>query len=226
MSKINRVSNPKSSSTVSVRCSNKIYVDNLITQYSKEAKSAVEGTIAMCKAVNDLHQGEKSGALNKYDVDYFCKSVKLRKNSSQYRKYICIGQSAAMFEKYLDQVPQAISVLYEITTIDSERFVELIDKKLIDQSTSLQKLKILAGKPVSKKSQIADKDVLKIEFDINSISIESAKSLIDFYTKIKSNTDIKVTATQFENLQKFLKSDDSLSDVIDVNCVEVLDAVI
>jgi hypothetical protein len=213
-------------SSVSLKCADKRYVDSLILQYNTEAKFAVEKTIAMCKAVFDLHNGEKSGALNKHDVDYFCKSVKLRKNGSQYRKCICIGQSAEMFQDYLDQIPQAISVLYEITTLDSEKFVELIDKKLIDQSTSLQKLKILSGKPVAAKKQVAVKDVLKIEFDIKNLSIDSAKSLIEFYTKIKFNTDIKVTTTDIVTLQKFFDENSSNNEIIDVECNEVCDAVI
>ncbi len=226
MSKKYRSVATKTVSTLSLKCADKNYVDSLILQYNTEAKFAVEKTIAMCKAVFDLHNGEKSGALNKHDVDYFCMSVKLRKNGSQYRKCICIGQSAEIFQNYLDRIPQAISVLYEITTLDSEKFAELIDKNLIDQSTSLQKLKILAGKPVAKNKQLVDKDVLKIEFDIKNLSIDSAKSLIDFYTKMKSNTDIKVTTTDFDTLQKFFDDNSLTDEITDVECNEVCDAVI
>ena len=218
MSKKPRLPVVKSATSVALKCADRSYTDSLIATYSTEAKSAVEKTIAMCKTVFDLHQGQKTGRLNKHDVKYFCDSVKLRKNSSQYRKFICIGQSSEMFHKYLDRIPQAVSVLYEITTIDSDKFIELVDKELIDQSTSLLKLKVLAGKSVVGSKNLIAQDAFKVEFDISSLSVETAKCLVDFYTKIKSQSDIKVTTPHFDTLQRFLQESDTDTNTIDVEC--------
>lgn len=202
MSSMVQVSKKKTVNSVSLKCSNKSFVDSLINRYSMQVKSAVEHTIEMCKTVSELHDAQKNGTINEFDVDYFCMSVKLRKDSSQYRKFICIGSAYDLFKKYIDRVPQAVSVLYEITTIDPDKFIELVNHNLIDQSTTLHKLKILAGKPVTTSNSTQDKHGLTIDFELEKISPSTAKILFDFYTKLKSNNEVKVESTQMITLQK------------------------
>ncbi len=204
-------SKKKTVSSVSLKCSNKSFVDSLIDRYSAQVKSAVEHTIEMCKTVTELHDAQKNGTINDHDVDYFCMSVKLRKNSSQYRKFICIGSSYDLFKQYIDRVPQAISVLYEITTIDPDKFIQLIDNNLIDQSTTLHKLKLLAGKPVTNFNSGQDKHALTIDFELDKISQSTAKTLFDFYTKLKSNNEVKIESTQITTLQKLFEE----SNIVD-----------
>jgi hypothetical protein len=202
------------------KCSDKEFIDKLIERFCAQTEKAVKHTIEMCKVVADLHSAEKSGQINKHDIDYFCNSVKLRRNSSQYRKFICIGESAELFEKYIDRVPQAVSVLYEITTLDSDKFVNLIDNHLIDKTTTLHNLKILAGKAPAKLRCAQERKVLAIEYDPSKISSTTVKNLIDICRKLQKNKELKVDEHHILTLEKFLTEDQSPEDISEFACYE------
>jgi hypothetical protein len=202
------------------QCLNKSFIDSLIQRYTSNAQIAVEHTIQMCQTVAELHKAEKDSLINIHDIEYFCESVKLRRNSSQYRKFICIGQNADVFQNYIDRIPQAVSVLYEITTLDPDKFVELMDQNLIDQNTSLHKLKMLVGKAVAPSSTNASTQSFMIEFDTAKVSLSTAKVLLQISNSLKSNSEVKLIANCLSNLEKIVKEQEN-DQAIEVVAIEV-----
>ena len=119
MKKVSKFKPQKNINVIVNKCENKEFVDQLIQQYLNDTKSAVENIIRMCESVSEMHRAFMNKKISSHDIDYFCLSVGLQKNKSQYRKYICIGNHADQFRSHIEKMPQAISVLYEITTLNS-----------------------------------------------------------------------------------------------------------
>ena len=176
MKKVSKFKPQKNINVIANKSENKEFVDQLIQQYLNDTKSAVENIIRMCESVSEMHRAFMNKKISSHDIDYFCLSVGLQKNKSQYRKYICIGNHADQFRSHIEKMPQAISVLYEITTLNSELFELLINSGKIQPELTLKQVKTLARKP--NKSSVQSKNIaqfqtLLISFDYANLSNES-----------------------------------------------------
>ncbi len=192
-----------------------------VNEYHKYATTVVENTVYMAKTLYEVSCAVKEESLSEYDLNYFCQSVGLNKMSSQYRKLICIGKNANRFESYITKMPDAISVLYEITTLNPRMFEFLVENNHITPNLTLSSLKKLTGKtPVSSSQGSTNNSISKptiaLKFDIEKISKESAIVLIEFYEKFESCFDIEIECIEWNEIRNKIESITKKFEVIDV----------
>jgi hypothetical protein len=186
-----------------IKCTDINFINQSISNYQKQTKNIVEKTLMMCETVNLIHQKVKKGDLKECDLDYFCNSVGLDKNSSTFRKFICISRNSDTFRKYIDKVPSAISVLYEITTLDPDTFEMMVKNNVVHQFITLSEVKKFSNKSSQKK--LSNEVCIRIEFDIQSTSQKSLMLLNKIKDSLKSNNEIKVYVKNESSFDKFLE---------------------
>lgn len=125
---------------------NKKMTDEFIEKYRNLTKGTVEHILQISECVRDIKFKEKSGELNDYDMKYFCHSIGITEGSSTFRKFMCISERVDVFRKYLDKLPDSYTVLYQITTLDPDKFEELMSNNLINSYVTLKDIKQLSGK--------------------------------------------------------------------------------
>ncbi len=160
--------------TISEKCKNKKLMDSLIADYQDSTKSAVENILKMCKSVKNIDDKFKNKEINDFDISYFCAKVNLERSSSTYRKYRKIGEHASRFDKYVDLLPSAYTVLFQIATLDLDKFEELVEANKITPSLSLEDIKKIINPSIAKNSNDLS---FKVVFDMDTLS-EKSKDLI------------------------------------------------
>jgi len=171
-------------------CKELAMMDSLIEKFQDSTKSAVENILKMCRSVKEIDDKRKAKLINDFDVMYFCGKVSLDPKSPTYRKYRQIGAHAEQFEKYIDQLPSAYTVLFHITTLEPELFEQLIESEQITPSLSLEQLKqILSPKTVNPQSDDAN---FKVVFNTKKMSVETKNFLIETLSSLTSYKDIDV----------------------------------
>jgi hypothetical protein len=187
---------------VQVQKMNKLYeksinqklVDSFIEKYFLHTTSSLESLFNVCETLLELDESVKNLQLNESDLDYFCMKVGLTKTGSTYRKYVCIGKKVHLLRNYVHTIPSVVSTIYEICTLDSDKFEEMVKQRLITQTTTLNDLKVLTGKVSTKKKKSSNEDdFLSIQFEFDSLSDKSRIELINFFKIISSNTEFKIT---------------------------------
>lgn len=207
----------KSATFYATKCKDKVFADRMISSYKDQASSAIKSIINMSRAVEEVDKRYRDDQINSDDLNYFCMSVGLKKRSSQFRKFVCIGRHADKFEKYIENMPSAITVLYEITTLDAEIFETLIENNYISQNTTLSQLKKLAEKPPKKKrSSKSSLESIAIEFDIHSISEKSKQDLTSVMRIIKKNDSFVLRMPSDNEFSDYLLKAINDEEVIDV----------
>lgn len=220
MSKSKRLTVPKTIASVSTKCKDKSFVDTLIAKYQSSTKNAIESILAMSETVSELNKKYRDQLINSSDLDYFCLSVQLNRKGSQFRKFVCIGDHASKFREYVETLPQAISVLYELTTLNPETFEMLIEQEKIKPNLSLNQLKVL----VHKKKKVTvknDCDSLTLNFVLDDVSESTKQLLSEFYAKLKLCKGISFKLPDDDEFSEFLENSESAKDVIDVDCTEI-----
>ena len=217
MSKTTRVSVPKTIENLIPKCKDVSFVNTQIETYESEALNTVKGILKMSETVSLLHKKVKAKEINRADLDYFCMKVNLKRNGSQFRKFVCIGDHAEKFNMYLDNLPQAISVLYEITTLSAETFEELFENDYIKPNLTLSQLKKLALKPVVHKSKKNSTDSLAVVFDFDNISEKSKQLILKFYAQLKKCNDIAINLPKDDALAEYLMNHNDDDEVIDAS---------
>ena len=187
---------------VQVQKMNKLYeksinqklVDSFIEKYFLHTTSTLESLFKVCETLRELDDSIRNLQLNESDLDYFCMKVGLNKTGSTYRKYVCIGKKVDLLRNYVHTIPSVVSTIYEICTLDSDKFEEMVNQRLITQTTTLYDLKVLTGKVTTKKKNNSnEKDFLSIQFEFDSLSDKSRIELISLFKNISSNTEFKIT---------------------------------
>lgn len=175
---------------ISKNCKNKDLMDELIDEYQSSTKSAVENILTMCRAVKEIDEKRKVNLINDFDVTYFGATVNLDPKSPTYRKYRQIGAYADKFQQYIDCLPSAYTVLFQITTLEPEKFEQLIESNQITPSLSLEELKKLTSPQVA--SQQTEDANFKVIFNTSTMS-ESSKNLIaELLNTLSSKDDIEI----------------------------------
>jgi len=220
----------KQNQHLSTYCKNKKLTDEFIKIYQQSTKSTVEHILNMSLCVRDIKLKQRSGELNDSDVKYFCYSVGITEKSSTFRKFMCISERVEEFRKYLDKLPSTYTVLYEITTLDPDKFEELMSNNEIHSYITLKDIKSLSGKvpsvnnstnlnpPLVTPSQMkkliksinrftitVSRDIPKNEFDslIEYLDNLQKKQLVHF--EIPQTTEYVEDETE-ENIDKELES--------------------
>ena len=166
------------------KCKDLITVNRYIQYYQQFTRSTVENILKLSCLIVEMKEKEQSGELNQSDVDYFCLSVGLNRKGSTFRKFEQIGKHAESFWKYIDKLPDSYTVLYEITTLDPDRFEELMSNNQITSYVTLKDVKRLGNKPV-----IGNTDLVSftVSFDkkVNGTTRESLISIIRDLSSLK-----------------------------------------
>jgi hypothetical protein len=180
------------------KCSNQALVDDSISKYLNSTRNAVENILEMCKVVATLHELVVNNKIVESDLNYFCESVSLAKNSSTFRKYVCIGKRYDNFKKYIENLPSSYTILYEITTAPPEFFELLMQSGKVHQLISHRDVKVLLNKtPTSTASNKSTSSSAQITLKfIESYLTEDVKKLIsDFYNDLRAISDIEIDVT-------------------------------
>lgn len=175
---------------ISGKCLNSKLMDSLIDTYQKSTKSAVENILNMCEAVKQIDDKRKANEINDFDVMYFCATVSLDRKSATYRKFRKIGENVSHFRKYINILPSAYTVLFQIATLDAETFNALVDSESITPSLTLERLKQLIN-PANNSSR-SDALNFKVSFDADKLSKKSKESIKQTLLTLYSLNDVEV----------------------------------
>lgn len=178
---IMKLSNQLQLQTYQSQCKNLTVVNDYINYYQQYTRNTVENILKLSSLIVEMKEKEQSGELDKSDMKYFCFSVGLKREGSTFRKFEQIGKHSEIFWKYVDKLPDSYTVLYEITTLDSDRFEELMNNNQITSYVTLQDIKQLGNK-VSNKLKSKDELSFSVKFDLKSIPKDELKK---FGTVIK-----------------------------------------
>ena len=172
-----KLSNQLQLQTYQTTCKNLTVVNEYITYYQQYTRNTVENILKLSSLIVEMKEKEKSGELDKTDMNYFCFSVGLTREGSTFRKFEQIGKHSETFWKYVDKLPDSYTVLYEITTLDSDRFEELMSNNQITSYVTLKDIKELGNKLVKTQT---DEVSFKVSFDkkVNKSTKESLISII------------------------------------------------
>ena len=127
------------------------FIEQLIQKYYVQVKNNVISTIELGKILVELDDNYDKKVISTKDIRYFCSKINLLPSSSQYRKLRAIGRHADFFEKYIENMPNAVSVLYKLTSVDQDQAIELINSNVITANTTLSQLSGLVDKTVAPK---------------------------------------------------------------------------
>ena len=144
----------------------------------------------MCSAVKEIDDKRRENLINDFDVMYFASTVSLDPKSPTYRKFRQIGAHAEKFKKYMDCLPSAYTVLFQITTLEPEKFENLIESNQITPSLSLEQLKKLTSPQVA--NQQADDASFKVIFNTKKMSNTTKKFLVETLTSMLTYEDIEI----------------------------------
>jgi hypothetical protein len=206
MKKPSKVKPQKTINEIAIKCKDKAFVDQLIGRYFDDTKNALENIIRMCESVAKMHTAYMDQVISSHDIDYFCMSVGLQKNKSQYRKYICIGNNAEKFRDHIERMPLAISVLYELTTLNSDTFELLINSGKIHPELTLSEVKILANKPKRTSTQTKTKNIrpvqtVSISFDYEKLSAETRVFIANLICRIRKENELEISSPILSQLE-------------------------
>lgn len=188
---------------LTTKCSNPEIVNQLIQKYLADARSSVEHTLNMSETVLKMHEQTKNGVLKEIDLDFFCLSVGLDKNGSTFRKFRCIGEYANKFRQVIERLPSAYTTLYEITTLDPEKFEWMLTHDLVKPNLTLKEVKNLTNKTV-KTSPSKTSDSVIVTFELNSFDKKTCEVVHQMIEIAKNFDSIDVTVRNESTLDLFL----------------------
>jgi hypothetical protein len=118
-----------------------------VASFNSFAVKTAQSTLEMCRVVFEAKQ-----ELAKADFDKFCTDIgrKVEEEDSTIRKYLAIGARYNDFIAYADRMPNSWTSIYLITTIPSDKLLEMInDAKSLKNLTAQQIKKLISDEPVT-----------------------------------------------------------------------------
>jgi hypothetical protein len=119
-----------------------------VASFKRGAEQTARSTLDTCRIVYEAHC-----SLDSYEFANFCKEIGYNDNSSSIRKLIAIGKVQPRFIQYADQMPNAWTVIYQITQIPADDFENYLRsgrrldqlkgqtlKRLLDRTASVENL--------------------------------------------------------------------------------------
>lgn len=195
-----KLSNQLQLQTYQTTCKNLTVVNEYITYYQQYTRNTVENILKLSSLIVEMKEKEKSGELDKTDMNYFCFSVGLKREGSTFRKFEQIGKHSETFWKYVDKLPDSYTVLYEITTLDSDKFEELMSNNQITSYVTLKDIKELGNKLVKTQT---DEVSFKVSFD-KKVNKSTKESLISIIRDLSSLEEVTIEVPK--KYQSFLPS--------------------
>ena len=224
-----KISNKTKLEIYKTKCKDLTTVNGYIQYYQQFTRSTVENILKLSCLINEMKEKENSGELNESDVKFFCLSVGLNRKGSTFRKFEQIGKHSETFWKYVDKLPDSYTVLYEITTLDSDRFEELMSNNQITSYVTLKDIKMLSGKVPTVNNSVKNHSSLvttnqmkKLIKSINrftiTVSRDIPKNEFDSFIEYLNNLQ-KKELVQFEIPQTTGYIDDETEDITDEKIV-------
>ena len=195
-----KLSNQLQLQTYQTTCKNLTVVNEYITYYQQYTRNTVENILKLSSLIVEMKEKEKSGELDKTDMKYFCFSVGLKRDGSTFRKFEQIGKHSEIFWKYVDKLPDSYTVLYEITTLDSDKFEELMSNNQITSYVTLKDIKELGNKLIKTQT---DEVSFKVSFD-KKVNKSTKESLISIISDLCSLEEVTIDVPK--KYQSFLPS--------------------
>ena len=173
------------------KCLNKPLSDTFIQNYQDSTKSAVENILNMSVSIKEINEKYKSKEITYFDFAYFCAQVSIDPKKSTFRKLSKIGEKAEQFKNYLEKLPSAYTVLYEITTLDADTFEELLSNEKLNPNLTLEDIKELSNKKLPTSSN-PDLVSFNIEFDQVKISNDSKEHIKQVLRELLNFKDLEI----------------------------------
>lgn len=172
-------------------------IDEYVNTYFIESKNTVISTVRIAKIVLDIFNKYSTNDIQKSDFDYFCRQVNLDPASSQFRKYLCIANKADRIEQFIDDMPSAVSVIYQITTLEPEKFEELVESNELNRNLTLSKLNSLFPKNKEHKKateiSVTQSDIIvSIKFNENESNASIVNTVSEIRELIKKNNSCSI----------------------------------
>jgi len=186
------------------RCKDKLLTDEFITKYQESTKGAIDQILLMGESVLEVYELSKDGNLNEYDLNYFCMSVGINQKSSTFRKYKAIGENADKFRQYMDKMPSAFSVLYEIATLDAETFERIFVDNDFGKNLTLKQVRQLANKGntvPSKNSLITNSPIYVHPSQVTKVLKKINRFVIHISSSAKES-ELNSIVKMFDDFQK------------------------
>ena len=186
------------------RCKDKLLTDEFIAKYQESTKNAIEQILCMGIAVKEINEKYKAEELNAYDLNYFCMSVGINQKSSTFRKYKAIGENADKFRQYMDKMPSAFSVLYEIATLDAETFERIFIDNDFGKNLTLKQVRQLANKGntvPSKNSLITNSPIYVHPSQVTKVLKKINRFVIHILTSV-NESELNSIVGMLDDLQK------------------------
>jgi hypothetical protein len=177
--------------------------NDYVASFNSFAVKTAQSTLEMCRVVY-----EAKHELPKAKFDKFCTDIgrKVEEEDSTIRKYLAIGERYDEFIAYADRMPDSWTSIYLITTIPSDKLLEMInDAKSLKNLTAQQIKKMISDEPA-----FTDKKLI-ITTAAASIYFEKEPTIVEWNTfKMHLNAiagidilKIKIEySSKFENLHK------------------------
>ena len=142
-----------------------------VASFNSFAVKTAQSTLEMCRVVY-----EAKHELPKADFDKFCTDIgrKVEEEDSTIRKYLAIGARYNDFIAYADRMPNSWTSIYLITTIPSEKLLEMInDAKSLKNLTAQQIKKLISDEaPTTDKKSILSESAVSIYFEKEPTIVE------------------------------------------------------
>lgn len=169
-----------------------------VASFNSFAVKTAQSTLEMCRVVY-----EAKTDLEAKDFEKFCEAIARSHEDSTIRKYLAIGARYNEFIAYADRMPNSWTSIYLITTIPSDKLLEMInDAKSLKNLTAQQIKKLISDeKPADNKKSIIDEVAVSIFFT-------REPTIVEWNTlKVQLNglLDVKALNIRFEYTKKFEK---------------------
>lgn len=200
-----KLSNETKLEMYKTKCKDLTTVNGYIKYYQQFTRNTVENILKLSCLIVEMKEKEQTGVLNQSDVDYFCLSVGLKRKGSTFRKFEQIGKHSETFWKYIDKLPDSYTVLYEITTLDPDRFEELMSNNQITSYVTLKDVKRLGNKS-TKVNTNRFNSTFTVKFDPKILDKETGK-LFTLSLKVLNQLDkkgiVELVIPEFKHKNKF-----------------------
>jgi hypothetical protein len=183
-----------------------------VASFNSFAVKTAQSTLEMCRVVY-----EAKHELPKAKFDKFCTDIgrKVEEEDSTIRKYLAIGERYDEFIAYADRMPDSWTSIYLITTIPSDKLLEMVnDAKSLKSLTAQQIKKMISDEPAStdKKSIITtaaasiyfEKEPTIVEWNSFKMHLNAIAGIDILKIKIEYSN-------KFENLHKESKKANSVN---------------
>ena len=114
--------------------------ERFLQDYNSFAKKTAQSLLEMYKIVYDAKQ-----TLTKINFESFCKEIGQKSSDGTIRKYLAIGEKYDDFINYADKLPNRWTTIYDLTLIDNNTFMAIVNANESFATMSAKNIKSLVN---------------------------------------------------------------------------------